>query len=413
MEPAPADGGSAGGGEGTEDGESDRDVVVTASLFLSDQSPLEVADAAQAIAEDAGGRVDARTDTPSRASGAPWSELVIRVPSAELDATMRALSGIATVVESSIDRRDVTGTMTDVTARIGALDASIDRLLDLLAEAESTADLITIESELTMRQAERDSLAAEQEDLAESVAFSTISVSVGVPSVVERSGPRDFWEGLGAGFASLGAFLTGAVIVLGVLLPWLLVLAVVGALVWWGLRARAARPRRSGDRGPGSRGPGNHGSGSHGPGNQGPGNRGPGSPAGGGTPSGSPATSGTPFAPAQPPAPRSVAPARSATSAVAPPRPPLPGHDRADDATATTAAPAPAAERDVAADEPEPTEASGAAAAAPGPASAPPEGTATRATKPRSPRAAPAKKPTSATRPATPSSTAKKKKETE
>jgi hypothetical protein len=240
------------GAGGTEDEASDagREVIVTAWVSLSDADPLDVADEIEDIAEAAGGRVDQRTDSPAAAADPASASLVLRIPTNDLDGAMDEIADAATVVSSALDRRDVTSTVTDITARIGALEASIDRLLELLDGATSTSDLISIESELTTRQAERDSLVAQQQSLVEQVAFSTVTVDIGVPEEVGGAGPGDFWGGLVLGFRSLGAFLGGALVVVGVLVPWLLLAAAVTALVWWLRRRRRARgaglSRRSG-----------------------------------------------------------------------------------------------------------------------------------------------------------------------
>jgi hypothetical protein len=249
IQPAPGEPlteeGSGGSASDSDDGDSaiDRSVVVTASVSLSDPDPLAVADDVQALTEAAGGRIDRRNDSPSTGSSGASAELVLRIPSDELDAAISEISDRATVVSSSVDRRDVTGSVADVTARIGALDASIDRLLELLDGAGSTGDLITIESELTARQAERDSLAAQQTSLADQVEYSTVTVIIGVPGEAGATGPGDFWGGLALGFSSLGAFLSGLMVALGVVLPWILLLALVAAIVWWTRRRRRAGGR--------------------------------------------------------------------------------------------------------------------------------------------------------------------------
>jgi hypothetical protein len=233
------------GGSEDEGTDAGREVIVTAWVSLSDADPLEVADEIEEIAEAAGGRVDQRTDSPAAAADPASASLVLRIPTNDLDGAMDEIAETGTVVSSALDRRDVTSTVTDITARIGALEASIDRLLELLDGATSTSDLISIESELTTRQAERDSLVAQQQALVEQVAFSTVTVDIGVPEEVGGAGPGDFWSGLVLGFRSLGAFLGGALVVVGVLVPWLLLAAAVAAFVWWLRRRRRARGPRS------------------------------------------------------------------------------------------------------------------------------------------------------------------------
>ena len=99
--------------------------------------------------------------------------------------------------------------MFQIDARIEALQASVDRMLALLAEADDTADLITIESELTARQAELDGLTAQRDWLADQVDYSTLTVELLSEGIAPDAGPDDFWSGLAAGWEALVGFLAG------------------------------------------------------------------------------------------------------------------------------------------------------------------------------------------------------------
>ena len=161
---------------------------------------------------------------------------------------------------------DVTQQQQDLDGRIDALTASVDRLQQLLAEATTIADLIAIESELTTRQAELDSLTQQRDWLVDQVDFSTITVDLVTEDVAPDPQPDDFWSGLVAGWNALVAFASWLGVAVGVLLPWLLVAlvttAVIVAIVLLATRRRRGAPtsttpaaprrhRRTGDaRGP-------------------------------------------------------------------------------------------------------------------------------------------------------------------
>jgi hypothetical protein len=126
---------------------------------------------------------------------------------------------------------DVTQQRKDLDARIGALTASVDRLQQLLATATSISDLIAIESELTTRQAELDSLTQQRDWIVDQVDYSTLTLDLVTEDVAPDPAPDDFWSGLAAGWAALVGFASALGVAIGVLLPWLLAGLVIAAIV--------------------------------------------------------------------------------------------------------------------------------------------------------------------------------------
>ena len=138
----------------------------------------------------------------------------MRIPADDFDAVLADLRGLGEVDSVQLDASDAQQ-QEDLDARIGALQASVDRLLALLAEATTTADLIAIESELSSRQAELDSLVAQRDSLADQVDFSTLTVELLSEGIAPDAGPDDFWSGLVTGWEALVSFLAGLLVVAG------------------------------------------------------------------------------------------------------------------------------------------------------------------------------------------------------
>jgi hypothetical protein len=82
----------------------------------------------------------------------------LRVPYDSVETTLAAISDRGIVQESSLNSVDVSLQKVDLDARLEVLNTGITRLQALLEEAATTADVVTIESALTERQSERDSL---------------------------------------------------------------------------------------------------------------------------------------------------------------------------------------------------------------------------------------------------------------
>ena len=216
------------------------------SIVVSD-----TAGAAEQVADavgDLGGSVESQeisgeASEPGAPGGGSSAYLVVRVPADRFDEAFDALAEIGEVTSQSRSATDVTAEHVDLQARVNALEKAVKRLSDLMGRAGSTSELLEVESALSQRQQELDGLTAQLKALEGQVAESTISVSLSTRSALPGGGPANFWEGLLAGFSSLGATGSGALVLAGILLPWLFVAAIVAVAVVFVVRA--ARRRRA------------------------------------------------------------------------------------------------------------------------------------------------------------------------
>jgi Domain of unknown function (DUF4349) len=239
--------GDAGGGEsvagpaaapgdpGSAPADADRQVVTTATASLAVEDPAVGAQRVSELVEAAGGRVDERTEQAGsgeddEAEGAV-ADLVVRVPAAELTGLLADLEDLGDVESRSVSRSDVTATAVDLDARISALQTSAARLQTLMDDAASTAALLDAEKALAERQQELESLQSQRSLLADQVELSTLSVHLRPFGVAPAGGPDGFADGLGTGWRALVSVLGTAVVVLGVLLPWLALAGLVAAAV--------------------------------------------------------------------------------------------------------------------------------------------------------------------------------------
>lgn len=230
-----------------EDGslQADAQVVTTGWVSISVSDPVEAGAEASAIVETHGGHVDSRSEQAGSGSQTASAQLTIRVPEDEVTAALDELKKLGTVDSVSISSTDVTAQTTDLDARITAMQGSVDRLLDLMAAASDIDDLIALESAISTRQADLDSLKSQRDLLADQVAYSTIDLQLYSVGAVPVGGPKDFWGGLAAGWNSLVAALGGSLVFLGVALPWLLMFAVLAAIALIILRVALRRPVKS------------------------------------------------------------------------------------------------------------------------------------------------------------------------
>ncbi|GEL46224.1 hypothetical protein CHO01_13400 [Cellulomonas hominis] len=271
---AASDAGAAAAPGGEAADAAGRQVITTGDVGLAAADPRAAADRVVAVVEQSGGRVDARQETAARAEDDvdATADLTVRVPATGLTGVLDALEDLGEVQSVDLRSEDVTAAAQDLDARIRAMRLSVARMEDLLSRATTTEDVIEAESTLTERQASLESLEAERARVAEQVALSTLHVTIwtsGTPVVTETEARTGFLGGLQNGWDALVEVLGVAALVLGALVPWLAVGAVVGVAVL--LVRRALRRRRSpGAPGAGAGGPGRGGSAGPGEGPAGP-----------------------------------------------------------------------------------------------------------------------------------------------
>jgi len=208
-----------------------RDVIMTGSMSITAKDPIKATQDAVTITEQAGGRIDSRTENPQAENQPASATLTLRIPADALDRTVTELKKLGTVNFVSLNASDITQQTQDLDARITALKTSVDRLLALMQQATTTTDLIAIEGTLSQRQADLESLQSQRNFLSDQVDFSTITLSLYSTGTVAPGAPGDFWTAIGAGWAALVGALGAALVGIGYALPWIALLGVIVLIV--------------------------------------------------------------------------------------------------------------------------------------------------------------------------------------
>ncbi len=220
---------------------TNRDVITTGSLSITAIDPVAASASAVTITEQAGGRVDSRSENPGTDIQPASANLSLRIPSDDLDRTLNEIKKLGRLNFVSLTAQDVTQQSQDLDARITALTTSVDRLLALMASATTTTDLISIESALSSRQVELESLQSQRDYLADQIDYSTVQLELFAEGTVAAGGPDNFWSGIVTGWTALVSAFGGLLVGLGVALPWLVVLAILGVIVLVIVRVFARR----------------------------------------------------------------------------------------------------------------------------------------------------------------------------
>jgi hypothetical protein len=218
---------------------AERSLIYTGSITIRVEKVVDAADRAVTIATGLGGVIGA--DRRNLDDGRSEATLVLRVPADKFATALNELSRQLGDEEArSIQTEDVTEAMIDLDTRLTTQRASVERVRALLARARTIGEVVSIEGELTRREAELASLEQRKERLADQVALSTITVSLRGPEAPGEE-PKDetgFIAGLKAGWEG---FLTSVQVVLtvaGWLLPWVIAAGVPVWFAFWLLRRR-------------------------------------------------------------------------------------------------------------------------------------------------------------------------------
>jgi hypothetical protein len=198
------------------------------------------------IVDQYGGEVsDEQTDTDDDGE-VVTAHLVLRIPSSDFGEAMADLEDVADLAFSGRSAKDVTTQVIDTRVRLRAQRRSIARIETLLDRAQNLRDIVLIESQLTRRQADLDSLEKQSAYLQDQTSLATITVDIDHEGAATQDEDRTgFLAGLAAGWHGLVAVAVGLATAAGALLPWLavlLLLAIAGRPLVQRLRRHREAP---------------------------------------------------------------------------------------------------------------------------------------------------------------------------
>ncbi|NEA97783.1 DUF4349 domain-containing protein [Streptomyces sp. SID13726] len=237
------------GAAGTEDGGGGRQasaapqptaghIIRTASLTVRVKDVPKALAAARTSTEDAGGFVGKET-TSRDEEGAEQTELVLRVPVGKYDEVLAGLEGAGKLLERTANAQDVTDQVVDVESRITTQRASVARIRELMDKATMLSDVVTLEGELSSRQADLESLLARQASLKDRTTLATITLNLSEsPVTKDEDDDPGVLDALAGGWDAFVTVLRWIVVALAAVLPFLAGIALL-VLVW----LRLVRPR--------------------------------------------------------------------------------------------------------------------------------------------------------------------------
>lgn len=200
------------------------------------------ADQAEQIALAAGGQVFADERSAGRS---PTATITLKVPGDSLADVVEKLAALGKEKARHSSTRDVTTEVADVSSRVRSAQASIAELRLLFDRAVKVGDVIILERELSDREADLESLQAQQRALDAQTSMATVTLNLttaGAAAAVHHKHRADggFIGGLERGWHAFQTAASGLATGVGAVLPFL-VLALVVAAAGVALRRRYRR----------------------------------------------------------------------------------------------------------------------------------------------------------------------------
>jgi hypothetical protein len=214
-------------------------IIRTAFLTVQVKDVPKALGEARTVVENAGGIVgDETTDRDSE--GRERSRVVLRVPTDQYEEVLADLEGSGKLIDRKAKAEDVTEQVVDVESRIKSQRASVARIRELMDQATKLSDVVTLEGELSTRQADLEALLSRQASLKDRTSLATITLSLSETPVQKADKDEDpeFLDALAGGWNAFVTMFRWLAVALGAVLPFL-----VGAALLVVLWVRIVRPR--------------------------------------------------------------------------------------------------------------------------------------------------------------------------
>ena len=232
---------------------SGESIIYTANLTVRVRDSAKAASAAVSDVTAAGGYTAAEQATASRSGGQPPQvSLTLKVPVASYPAALGRLSALGRQTSLSQQSSDVTQQVADVGSLVTSQQDAIAQLRTLLRRAGSVTGLLQVQMQISNDESTLEALQAQQRALDHETTYATISLLLlsPRPRPVAHQGPRHgFTTGLAAGWRGLRHATAWVLTALGAVLPFALIIAIIGGLGYAGWRRisqRRARPTPAG-----------------------------------------------------------------------------------------------------------------------------------------------------------------------
>jgi len=225
------------------------DVVRYGNLSLEVNDVDDALAAVTTIIESAGGYIS--SSSRSGEGEYLYLSVTLRVPAAEFSAVMASLRSEGEVLYEDIYSYEVTMQVLDLEARLENLRASESAFLKLLDRAQTVADVVAVQSELSRIQGDIESFEAQLSGVKDQVEMASVMLSLSLPvsPINAASGDFDLGYEISNALANLinvgRAVFTAAINIVVIGIPIAVIGALFGSLIGRVLNTVAAWVKKS------------------------------------------------------------------------------------------------------------------------------------------------------------------------
>ena len=218
--------------------EENRKLIRTVTMAAETADLDKILSDLDARLAELGGYVQNKSVQNGRGSSDRYATLTLRIPADRLDAFVDHVEDATNILSSSEKAEDVTLKYSATESRIKALETQEARLLELLAEAKTLDDLLTLESKLATVRQELETVKSQLKLYDSLIDYGTINLTITEVkeyTPVEVEEPTT-WERISTGFVKslkgVWTILTELFIFLIVALPYLAIPGGILLVVW-------------------------------------------------------------------------------------------------------------------------------------------------------------------------------------
>jgi hypothetical protein len=223
-------------------------LIYTAQLTVRARDVSTAVSRATAIATSAGGYVaqeNASSDPnhPDRST----ATIELKIPVVVYAGTLAELSGNALGTQLALRQQaqDVTQQVADINSRVTSDEAAIAQLRELLKHAGNVGDLLSVQNQINSEEYDLETMQAQQRALNHETAYATVTLTIVGPKAAAKpvtSGPAPgLSNGLTGGWHAFRTALSWLLAIIGAIAPFAAVIALLGAVGYWGRRRLSHR----------------------------------------------------------------------------------------------------------------------------------------------------------------------------
>ncbi len=165
-----------------------------------------------------------------------YANLSLRIPQQRMEAFLAEARGVATVTYENSGGEDITSAYFDTESRLKIYETQRDRIMALLAKAETMEDIISLETELSRLTYEIENLTTQLKRWDDLVNFSTVSIDINeIPPAMavasdDTIGTR-ITEGFNSTLSGLAVFFENLLVFIIAASPALLLIALIVVVI--------------------------------------------------------------------------------------------------------------------------------------------------------------------------------------